>query len=167
MSPRIVRLVRLGLLTAGVGFVLLQVFPVSILGVPTQEIGANPPERFPFDGGPEIETILRKACFDCHSNETRWPIYTRIAPASWLMARDIHKARTHLNFSKWRDADEDERQGDRENCWDKIQSGEMPPWFYIFPFHRDARLTDAEKSALRSYFLKNKKTDGEGDHAAK
>ena len=98
------------------GFVVLQIFPAKVIGIPTQDIGANPPERFPFDGPPEVEAIMRRACFDCHTNETRWPLYARIAPGSWLMARDIHNGRNHLNFSKWADSDEDERQTDRENC---------------------------------------------------
>ncbi len=50
---------------------------------------------------PDIAQLLRTACFDCHSNETRWPWYSEIAPASWLLARDVSEGRKRLNFSLW------------------------------------------------------------------
>ncbi|HXI60939.1 MAG TPA: heme-binding domain-containing protein [Polyangia bacterium] len=156
MAPRLKKLLRNGVVAAVAGFVVLQLFPARVIGIPTQEIAANPTQHFAFDGGRDVEMILRKACFDCHSNETRWPVYTRIAPGSWLMARDIHNGRSHLNFSTWGNTDETERQTDRENCWEQIQSGDMPPWFYIFPLHPDARLSDSEKATLKNYFLNKK-----------
>jgi hypothetical protein len=142
-------------IVGGVGFALLQVAPVKLVGIPTQDIGTNPPERFKFDGPPEVEAVMRRACFDCHTNETRWPLYARIAPGSWLMARDVHNGRSHFNLSKWADADEDERQTDRENAWEQVESGAMPKWFYVFPMHPAAKLSDADKAVLKSYFLKN------------
>ena len=62
------------------------------------------------------------------------------------MARDIHNGRSHLNFSKWADVDEDERQTDLETAWEQVESGEMPKWFYVFPFHPSAKLSDADKA---------------------
>lgn len=154
MSPRLMKFLKRGTVGALIGIGIAQIAPVKWLGIPTEDIGTNPPERFKFDGPPEVEAIMRRACFDCHTNETRWPLYSRIAPGSWLMARDVHKGRNHLNFSKWADADDDERQTDRENCWEQVESGAMPPWFYILPFHPDAKLTDGEKSTLKSYFTR-------------
>ena len=151
MSPRTKKLVRTLFIGAVVG-------GVGIQFVPVKEIGNNPPHRFNLDAPPEVDAVLRRACYDCHSNETRWPIYSRIAPGSWLMARDIHNGRNHLNFSEWADVDEDERQDDLENCWEQVESGEMPKWFYIFPFHPDAKLSAGDKALLKSYFLKNKKS---------
>ena len=139
-----------------VGFGLLQVFPAKVLGIPTQDIGSNPPTRYTLDAPPDVQAILRRSCFDCHSNETRWPLYARIAPGSWLMARDVHNGRSHMNFSEWADHDEDERQTDLENCWEMVETGEMPKWFYIYPMHLDARLPAADKALLKSYFLKHK-----------
>jgi hypothetical protein len=155
MSSRTGKLLKRGLIVAVAGFALLQIAPVKRLGIPTQDIGNNPPERFKLDAPPEVEAVMRRACYDCHSNETRWPLYSRIAPGSWLMARDIHNGRSHLNFSKWADVDEDERKDDRENCWEQIESGAMPKWFYVFPFHPDAKLSDADKALLKSYLAPN------------
>jgi hypothetical protein len=145
---------------------LLQVFPAKVLGIPTQDIGVNPPERYKLEAPPEVEAILRRSCFDCHSNETKWPLYSRIAPGSWLMARDIHNGRSHLNFSKWADVDEDERKTDLETCWEQVESGEMPKWFYIYPFHMSAKLSATDKALLKSYFMKgdgDAKSDAKGD----
>ena len=145
---RILRFVGLGAAVAGVG----------IQFVPVKEIGTNPSERFTLDAPPAVAAILRRACFDCHTNETRWPLYSRLAPGSWLMARDVHKGRTHLNFSEWSVADEEERADDLETCWEQVDSGEMPPWFYVFPMHPSARLSGSDKAQLKSYFLGSAKT---------
>lgn len=167
MARRLTRVLKWCVLAAVIGFVLLQVAPVRWLGIPTQDIGTNPPERFKFDGPLEVEAIMRRACFDCHTNETRWPLYARIAPGSWLMARDVHNGRNHLNFSKWGEADEEERQTDREDAWDQIESGAMPPWFYVLPMHPDAKLSAADKATLKSYLLaKSDKKNADEDKPA-
>jgi hypothetical protein len=153
MPARLKKVFKWGVIAGLVGFGLLQIAPVKLFGIPTQDIGTNPPERFAFDGPPEVEAVMRRACFDCHTNETRWPLYARIAPGSWLLARDVHKGRNHVNFSKWGDADDDERQTDRENAWEQIESGAMPPWFYVLPMHPDAKLSPADKELLKSYLL--------------
>jgi Haem-binding domain len=153
MSPKVKKVLKWGVIAGVVGFGLLQITPAKLFGIPTQDIGINPPERFPFDGSPEVEAVMRRACFDCHTNETRWPLYARIAPGSWLLARDVHNGRNHLNLSKWGDTDEDERQTDRENAWDQIESGAMPPWFYVLPMHPDAKLSPADKALLKGYLL--------------
>ena len=49
-----------------------------------------------------VASIMRKACFDCHSDETRWPWYASVPPVSLLVAHDVSKGRSHLNFSEWR-----------------------------------------------------------------
>jgi hypothetical protein len=162
--PRLKTLVKLGVVGV-VGFVALQVFPAKVIGVHTEDIGTNPPERFAIGAPPEVEAVMRRACFDCHTNETKWPLYARIAPSSWLMARDVHNGRNHLNLSKWADADDDERQTDKENCWEQIEQGDMPPWFYIYPLHMGAKLSDADKAVLKGWLMKDalpkgaKKTD--------
>ena len=147
---------------AGLGMVVVG---VGIQFVPVKDIGTNPSERFALDAPPEIAAILRRACFDCHTNETRWPLYSRLAPGSWLMARDVHKGRTHLNFSEWSAVDKQERADDLETCWEQVESGEMPPWFYVFPMHPAARLSEGDKAQLKSYFLRNAKTPESGRSA--
>lgn len=143
------------LLIAGVvGFVVMQVFPAKVIGVHTEDIGTNPPKRYTLDAPPEVQAVLRRACYDCHTNETKWPFWSRIAPGSWLMAQDVHKGRSHLNFSDWADVDQDERQTDLETAWEMVETGKMPKWFYVYPLHLGARLSDADKALLKGYFLK-------------
>jgi hypothetical protein len=134
---------------------------VALQFVPVQDLGSNPPHRFQVDAPPEVLSILKRSCFDCHSNETHWPLYARIAPGSWLLADDVHKGRNHLNFSEWGDVDEDERQDDLEACWDQVEQGAMPPKKYIYPFHMKAKLSDQDRATLKAFFLRNanKKAD--------
>jgi Haem-binding domain len=160
MSPRSKKLLRIAIVAGVVVFVGMQLVPVK-------HIGENPPDRFKMDAPPEVLAIMKRACFDCHTNETRWPIYTRVAPGSWLMARDVHNGREHMNFSEWGDADESTRRTDLENAWEQVEEGHMPPWFYIYPLHLDARLSDSDKATLKSYFLKDAGKPKEGDKAQK
>ena len=125
---------------------------IAIQFIPVKGIGDNPTERHTLEAPPEVAAILRESCFDCHSNETEWPWYARIAPSSWLMARDVRKGRSHMNFSEWGDSDEDARAIDKENSWDEIEEGEMPPWFYL-PMHPSARMTDEKKAILKKWLL--------------
>lgn len=89
--------------------------------------------------------IVKRACFDCHSNETIWPWYSRIAPVSWLVRYDVDEGRSKLNFSDWKNG---AREGERpDKIGKEITKGEMPPFAYKRA-HLEARLTDAEKSQL-------------------
>jgi hypothetical protein len=159
ISHRIKRAVRFAVAVGVVGGVAIQFIPVK-------GVASNPPERTPLGAPPEVEAIMRRACLDCHSNETRWPLYSRVAPGSWLMVRDVTKGRQHLNFSEWDESDDDEKKIDRENCWEKIETGEMPPWFYVYPMHLSAKLSEADKAALKSWMLKDHDKTADGAHAA-
>ena len=84
--------------------------------------------------------LARRACFDCHSNETTWPWYSNVAPVSWLVQRDVNEGRDRFNFSEWRGSLPDE-------IGEVISEGEMPPWFYVL-LHPKAKLSVAEKDTL-------------------
>ena len=88
---------------------------------------------------PRTLAFARRACFDCHSNETRWPWYSYVAPVSWLIARDVKEARDHLNFSE---ISADDRA---EPLAKRIQAGEMPLPKYL-ALHGEARLSETEKT---------------------
>ena len=91
---------------------------------------------------PQTRELTKRACYDCHSNETIWPWYSNIAPVSWLNQRDVNDGRNHLNFSQW-----NKPQRHAGHAIEEIQKGDMPLWFYL-PMHPAARLSDAEKAAL-------------------
>lgn len=100
--------------------------------------------------------LAKRACFDCHSNETVWPWYSHVAPVSWLLQRDVDDGRSKLNFSEW-----DKPQKEADEAAKEVREGEMPPWFYL-PTHPEARLTDAEKQALIVGLEATVGTKGEG-----
>lgn len=75
---------------------------LAIQLVPYGRDHANPPVTGePAWDSPETRALARQACFDCHSNETQWPAYASIAPASWLVQHDVNDGRALLNFSEW------------------------------------------------------------------
>lgn len=95
---------------------------------------------------PRTRDLAKKACFDCHSNETVWPWYSAIAPMSWIISRDVTEGRSRLNFSEWGVPRGGEGGGGGE-FGEIIMSGRMPPANYI-PTHPQADLSDADKQAL-------------------
>ena len=88
---------------------------------------------------PEGRRLAVAACYDCHSNETKWPLYSHVAPMSWLVQRDVENGRRELNFSAW--------DGDADDAADAVEDGSMPPRNYTL-LHPDARLSDDERAAL-------------------
>lgn len=133
------RMMRLGL----IGIPLLC---VAIQAVPYGRERANPPVvHEPAWAGDGTRALAKRACFDCHSNETVWPGYARIAPVSWLVRYDVDEGREELNFSDWQGG---RREGERPGEIRKaIEEGEMPPLVYRM-LHPEARLTAEERERL-------------------
>jgi Haem-binding domain len=98
----------------------------------------------------DVHAILKRACYDCHSNETSWPWYSRVAPVSWLLHRDVSEGRQHLNFSEWATLPADKRKKKQANVGKLVVKGKMPLWFYL-PLHPDAHVSDADKAALDAW----------------
>ena len=89
-------------LQALLGIVGLIVIGLVIQLIPYGHNHTNPPVvQEPSWNRPETRAIVKRACFDCHSNETVWPWYSNVAPVSWLIYRDVAEGRQHLNFSEW------------------------------------------------------------------
>ena len=86
--------------------------------------------------------LVADACNDCHSNLTDWKWYSNVAPASWLVQRDVDEGRDALNFSEW-----DKLQGEVGEAAETVEEGSMPPWQYKI-LHSSARLSDSEKQDL-------------------
>jgi mono/diheme cytochrome c family protein len=115
---------------------------VLIQAVPYGRAHTNPPVvAEPAWDSPRTRELAVRACFDCHSHETRWPWYTNIAPFSWLAQRDVDEGREEFNLSRLPSA-----KALREAA-ETVREGEMPPWFYL-PLHPDARLSAQEAQEL-------------------
>jgi cytochrome c551/c552 len=130
------RIIGLSVLALVVVFVLIQLIPVH---------KTNPPiVSEPTWDSPQTRALAKDACFDCHSNETVWPWYSKIAPSSWLLVRDVDEGRRRLNFSEW-------GQGEAEigEIANVVNEGEMPPWYFTL-MHPKAKLSDSEKQMLIS-----------------
>ena len=128
------RLFMLIVILAVVGFVAIQFFPVDRTNPPvTREIAWD---------SPETRALAERACFDCHSNETKWPFYAYIAPMSLVVANDVTEGRDRLNFSEW-----DRPNEDFGEISEVVTRGEMPLAQYLL-LHPEARLTEVEKQQL-------------------
>ena len=124
---------------------LLAIF-IAIQFVPVDR--SNPPVTGEVPAPPEVMEIFKRSCFDCHSNETVWPWYSRVAPVSWLVAYDVDEGREHLNFSQWTSYSGEDQHELREEVWEEVEEGEMPLWFHL-PMHPEARLSDEDKELIR------------------
>jgi len=110
----------------------------------------NPPATASLTAPAPVASILRRACYDCHSHETTWPWYSYVAPVSWLVARDVHEGRRHMDFSTWADYSSALRLKKLAGISTMVQEGEMPPWFYL-PMHANARLSPDDVSELATW----------------
>ena len=124
------------------GFIVVGLL-IAIQFVPYGRDHTNPPviQDAPWPDAESAE-IARTSCYSCHSNETDWPLYSNVAPMSWLVQRDVDDGRHELNFSDWDDA-----EGEVDDAIDTIRDGSMPPSQYTL-IHRGAELTDAEQQIL-------------------
>lgn len=111
--------------------------------VPYGRDQTNPPVvREPNWDTPVTANLVDRACYDCHSNQTRWPWYSNIAPVSWFVYKDVIDGREELNFSEMG------REGDEPGkAAETVEDGEMPPFRYEIN-QPQARLDDAERRAL-------------------
>lgn len=115
---------------------------IQLIPLPGRENNPVVVSEPPWDS-PETRALAKRACFDCHSNETTWPWYSYIAPVSWLVYYDTMEGRRRMNFSEWTTGSQ-QRTGEIAEV---IHGGEMPPAIYL-PMHPSAKLTAAEKLQL-------------------
>lgn len=132
-------------------FVLIQFVPVD---------RSNPPVESEISTPPDVKIIVKRGCYNCHSNETVWPWYSQIAPVSWLLARDVYEGRAELNFSTWQRYSTTEQVKKLKKSWEEVQEGGMPPWYYLL-VHRDAALSDADRQVLHTWALSTFNTPNE------
>jgi hypothetical protein len=105
---------------------------------------SNPPvQAEPVWDSPRTRALVVTACYDCHSNQTRSHWYTKMAPMSWLAARDVQRGRAALNFSEWATS------GGERDLAGAVADGNMPPSrYFYFGLHKDAKLSATERDDL-------------------
>ncbi|MDW9382020.1 heme-binding domain-containing protein [Chryseobacterium sp. JV558] len=138
-----------------VAFALIQFFPIDRTNKPVDSAtnfvdARKAPEK--------VKTLLKNACYDCHSNETVYPKYAFIAPVSWSVKSHVNEGREHLNFSTWETYNKDLKKNMITKSIQTIQSKAMPMPGYIV-YHKEANLSEAERALLIQYFEEMLKTE--------
>jgi len=98
----------------------------------------------------DVQWILRRACYDCHSTETRWPIWAYVAPISWQVVGDVERARKMVNFSDWASYDTTTQRALRHTIAFSTSAHRMPTWYYV-TLHPDAKLSPQDYATLSAW----------------
>ncbi|HEY4148056.1 MAG TPA: cytochrome P460 family protein [Chitinophagaceae bacterium] len=117
---------------------------------------------------PEVEQVLKKSCYNCHSDSTRLAWFDKIAPASWLVGSHIKKGRTALNFSEWGELTKDQQKAKLFESLNQMVFGDMPLRSYSL-FHPESKVTAGDITVLRNYLaslVPPEHTDTAKDNAA-
>ncbi len=122
-------------------FIGIQFVPMDVpADVPTKAVNSiEAPEN--------VQAILDRSCFDCHSNHTIYPWYSNIAPVSWFTKHHVEEGRKHMNFSTWASYEDEKKLKFLQKIPKAIQS-KMPLSSYLI-MHQDAKLSDADKEAIK------------------
>lgn len=126
------------------GFIVIQLIPSGLPGNKPED------EHNIVNSGllsDPVSGLLRKSCFDCHSDQTELPWYSRLAPVSWLLADHINEGKSHLNFSGWEGYSKREKIGKLEDIKDEVESGGMPLRSYLL-MHSEAKMNPEEVTSL-------------------
>jgi hypothetical protein len=106
---------------------------------------------------PEVLSKFESSCFDCHSNDTRWPWYSYLTPVNYLVARDVSEGRRHLNFSEWASLKPGKMMSRLEDIYNEVYHRKMPLPIYV-PMHPESKLSDADIKLICDW------ASGEQDH---
>lgn len=131
----------LAAIALGACLILAQFIPVRLTNSPPAGELVSPGN---------IKTILRENCYDCHSDQTRWPWYRQVAPISWLIVRDVRRGRKELNFSQWAGYYPATRRRKLQWIGRAVREEAMPPLLYRV-IHPKARLNDQDRMVLERW----------------
>lgn len=97
-----------------------------------------------------VAVIFKDACYDCHSNNTKYPWYSEVAPVSWWLANHIDEGKEHLNFSAWTDYNLKKKNHKLEEIIETVEKRQMPLKSYL-PMHPEAKLSEAQITTLTDW----------------
>ena len=126
---------------------------ISIQFIPIDK--TNPPidKNITLNTDAEVMQILKKSCYDCHSNETKWSIYSDIAPLSFGVISHVTDGRKALNFSNYKNIDSETKKARLRRAIKTVKNGMMPYPSYVM-FHKETQLSKAQKDILVQWFEK-------------
>jgi len=134
----------------------LAVILVGIQFIPLDR--SNPPVTKEIDAPPNVLSILKTSCYDCHSNETKWPWYAYVAPVSFLISSDVSEGRKRVNFTEWDKYDEKKQEKKLEHVADAVIEGWMPLPKYLL-LHSDAELDQSQKKIIKDWTVNGGEQD--------
>lgn len=102
-----------------------------------------------------VQPILERSCYDCHSNRTRYPWYAQISPVSWWLKDHITEGRREVNFSEFTAYSARRKSRKFEEICEQVKEGEMPLTEYL-PLHPSAKLSDADRQTLCEWSAREK-----------
>lgn len=100
--------------------------------------------------------VMQRSCQNCHSEQTVWPLYSHLAPISWLIEKDVQDGRSHWNMSNWEQYSIDEREDILSQIGPMVRNKKMPLPQYLL-LHPEARLSDADSELLYQWSRKERK----------
>lgn len=128
-------------------FIAIQFIPVEL----NQSDSFSKENFIVTTGAPDnIASILKKSCYDCHSNHTKYPWYDKIAPISWWVASHISHAKDELNFEEWATYSLKRKKHKLEEIVEETEEGHMPLQSYLW-MHSDAKLSENQLSELKIF----------------
>ncbi len=129
---------------------------LAFIGIQFIEIEkTNPPVTAEIKAPDEVINLFKTACYDCHSNETKWPWYSSVAPISWLVEKDVREGRNHLNFSEFELMTSDKKAEYKKEIWEEVRDDNMPLNIYTI-IHPKAKLDITQKNLIKQWALGNK-----------
>ena len=138
------RILRWLVILLATGFVILQFFRMPRTNPaidPSQTIESH------LQVSPQVAAMLDRSCNDCHSNKTRWPWYSNVAPVSWFVIDHVDNGRNDLNFSHWGSYDKDKQSRRLRDICELVQDGAMPLSSYT-PLHPGSELSPEDRKTL-------------------
>ncbi|MCS7054482.1 MAG: heme-binding domain-containing protein [Ignavibacterium sp.] len=129
--------------------IIIAVILIGIQFIPVER--TNPPVKNEMPMPSKVKEVISRACYDCHSNNTEWKWYSKVAPMSFLISYDVKEGREHLNFTEWNYYSMEENEIKQE-IWEEVLKERMPPWSYRV-VNPKGKLSEEDKRILREWAL--------------
>jgi len=144
MSTMLRKIIKITILVVALVFIILQFIRPEFTNPPLVESETlAAATQVPAD----VQQILVRSCNDCHSNETKYPWYSKVSPFNWFLASHIDEGRHEMNFSLWNTYPDDKKVNKLDEICEQVEQSFMPLPEYLW-LHRDAVLTKAEAELL-------------------
>ncbi|MGK9475669.1 heme-binding domain-containing protein [Melioribacter sp. OK-6-Me] len=133
--------------------IFIVILTVGLIGIQFIKVDRkNPLVKGDLKAPQEVKNILKESCYDCHSNETKWPWYSYIAPFSLLIEKDVKEGRSELNFSEWETYDANKKSHLKKELWEEIENDKMPKYVYTLT-RPNVKLDFIKKSIIKKWAL--------------